>query len=95
VRYWMLFNRFLMIAWRSSTPRAPMLSTAGVHVLLTLADGPRHGYAIMQTVVAESSGTVQFSRKPHGYAMFLVSCLALPRRSALLTRVMRPATGDR
>jgi len=36
-----------------------MLSTAGLHVLLALADGPRHGYAILQTVAAESSGTVR------------------------------------
>jgi hypothetical protein len=64
MRYWMLFNRFLMIAWRSSTPRAPMLSTAGVHVLLTLADGPRHCYASTQTVVAGSSGTVQSAGNP-------------------------------
>jgi DNA-binding PadR family transcriptional regulator len=41
------------------TPAAPMLSTVGLHVLLALADGPRHGYAIMQTVADESSGTVR------------------------------------
>jgi DNA-binding PadR family transcriptional regulator len=35
------------------------LSTAALHVLLALADGPRHGYAIMQAVAAESSGTVR------------------------------------
>ena len=37
----------------------PALSTAALHVLLALGDGPRHGYAIMQTVAAESAGTVQ------------------------------------
>jgi DNA-binding PadR family transcriptional regulator len=39
------------------TPAA--LNTAALHVLLALADGPRHGYAIMQTVAAESTGTVR------------------------------------
>jgi DNA-binding PadR family transcriptional regulator len=37
----------------------PALSTAALHVLLALGDGPRHGYAIMQTVATESGGTVQ------------------------------------
>jgi DNA-binding PadR family transcriptional regulator len=36
-----------------------MLSTAALHVLLALGDGPRHGYAIMQTVATESGGTVE------------------------------------
>jgi DNA-binding PadR family transcriptional regulator len=35
------------------------LSTAALHVLLSLGDGPRHGYAIMQAVAAESGRTVQ------------------------------------
>ena len=30
--------------------RTPPLTPAVFHVLLALADGPRHGYAIMQTV---------------------------------------------
>jgi DNA-binding PadR family transcriptional regulator len=37
----------------------PVLSTAALHVLLALGDGPRHGYAIMQTVAAESGGSVR------------------------------------
>jgi DNA-binding PadR family transcriptional regulator len=37
----------------------PALSTAALHVLLSLGDGPRHGYAIMQAVATESAGTVQ------------------------------------
>lgn len=41
------------------TPAVPTLSTAALHVLLSLADGPRHGYAIMQTVAVESNGTVR------------------------------------
>ena len=36
----------------------PALSTAALHVLLSLGDGPRHGYAIMQAVATESGGTV-------------------------------------
>jgi DNA-binding PadR family transcriptional regulator len=36
-----------------------MLSPAALHVLLALGDGPRHGYAIMQTVAADSGGAVQ------------------------------------
>jgi DNA-binding PadR family transcriptional regulator len=32
------------------------LGSAALHVLLALADGPRHGYAIMQTVATESGG---------------------------------------
>jgi DNA-binding PadR family transcriptional regulator len=41
------------------SPAPPTLSTAALHVLLSLADGPRHGYAIMQTVTTESGGTVR------------------------------------
>jgi DNA-binding PadR family transcriptional regulator len=37
----------------------PALSTAALHVLLSLGDGPRHGYAIMQDVATESGGAVQ------------------------------------
>jgi DNA-binding PadR family transcriptional regulator len=36
----------------------PALSTAALHVLLSLGDGPHHGYAIMQAVATESGGTV-------------------------------------
>jgi DNA-binding PadR family transcriptional regulator len=37
----------------------PALSTAALRVLLSLGDGPCHGYAIMQAVATESGGTVQ------------------------------------
>jgi len=37
----------------------PGLTAAALHVLLSLGDGPRHGYAIMQSVARESGGTVQ------------------------------------
>jgi DNA-binding PadR family transcriptional regulator len=36
-----------------------VLSTAALHVLLALADGEGHGYAIMQTVTLESHGGVR------------------------------------
>lgn len=35
------------------------LSPAALHVLLSLGDGPRHGYAIMQDVAADSGGTIK------------------------------------
>jgi DNA-binding PadR family transcriptional regulator len=38
---------------------APELSTAALHVLLALAEGEGHGYAIMQTVTRESEGRVR------------------------------------
>ncbi|WP_426512144.1 PadR family transcriptional regulator [Dactylosporangium sp. McL0621] len=40
-------------------PQPAALGEAALHVLLALADGPRHGYAIMQTVAAESGGGVR------------------------------------
>jgi DNA-binding PadR family transcriptional regulator len=36
-----------------------VLSTAALHVLLALGDGPRHGYAIMLAVADESGGDVR------------------------------------
>ncbi len=41
------------------TPALPVLGTTALHVLLALADGPCHGYAIMQAVAADSDGTVR------------------------------------
>jgi DNA-binding PadR family transcriptional regulator len=35
------------------------LKPADFHILLTLANAPRHGYEIMKEVEAESSGTVR------------------------------------
>jgi DNA-binding PadR family transcriptional regulator len=43
----------------SRTASRTALSTAALHVLLALADGPCHGYAIMHTVTAESGGGVR------------------------------------
>jgi DNA-binding PadR family transcriptional regulator len=44
----------------SDNPTAvPELSNAALHVLLALADGEAHGYAIMQTVIRESQGRVR------------------------------------
>lgn len=40
-------------------PAAPALNEAGLHVLLALAGGPRHGYAILQTITAESDGALR------------------------------------
>jgi DNA-binding PadR family transcriptional regulator len=37
------------------------LSAAAFHILITLADGSRHGYAIMKEVAAASSGEVQLN----------------------------------
>src|SRR5918992_915860 len=39
-------------------PRRP-LSLAVVHILLALADAPRHGYAIKQEAESRSAGTVR------------------------------------
>lgn len=38
------------------TPRLQPLTPAVFHILLTLADGPKHGYAIMKQVNAEGGG---------------------------------------
>jgi DNA-binding PadR family transcriptional regulator len=35
------------------------LKTKVLHILLALADGPRHGYSIMQEVVARSDGQIR------------------------------------
>jgi DNA-binding PadR family transcriptional regulator len=40
-------------------PGRAALSEAGLHVLLAVADVPRHGYAIMQAVAAESDGALR------------------------------------
>jgi DNA-binding PadR family transcriptional regulator len=40
-------------------PATQALNEVGLHVLLALAEGPRHGYAIMQTIAAESDGALQ------------------------------------
>ena len=42
---------------RASAPKA--LSSPALHILLALADGPRHGYAIKQEVEQRSEGTVR------------------------------------
>ncbi len=40
-------------------PTRRPLSTAALHILLALADGPRHGYAIKQEAEARSEGAVR------------------------------------
>jgi DNA-binding PadR family transcriptional regulator len=35
------------------------LTTAGYHILLALADGDRHGYAIMQEIAARTDGEMR------------------------------------
>jgi DNA-binding PadR family transcriptional regulator len=49
----------------ASTDPAPEsflpLSTAVFHILVALADGDRHGYAIMQDIAARTDGAVQLS----------------------------------
>ena len=42
----------------SATPDIP-LTPAALHVLLSLAPGPRHGYAVMQDVDALTDGAVR------------------------------------
>jgi DNA-binding PadR family transcriptional regulator len=49
---------------KSSVPETPVesllpLTPAVFHILLTLADGEAHGYAIMQEVARRSGGTVR------------------------------------
>jgi DNA-binding PadR family transcriptional regulator len=49
---------------RSSSPELPVenllpLTPAVFHILLTLADGEAHGYAMMQEVARRSGGTVR------------------------------------
>jgi len=39
--------------------RGQPLKSADFHILLALADGPRHGYGIMKEVEGESSGGVR------------------------------------
>src|SRR5215213_4528290 len=43
---------------KAEDPRRP-LSRAVLHILLALADGARHGYAIKQEVEARTSGTIR------------------------------------
>src|SRR5262245_22439396 len=53
-----------MVPKRRSSPRRPPeaylpLPPATFHILLALADGELHGYAIMKSVTARSAGTVR------------------------------------
>jgi DNA-binding PadR family transcriptional regulator len=41
-----------MVATRGKSESPPPLTPAVFHILLSLADGPLHGYAIMQSVAA-------------------------------------------
>jgi DNA-binding PadR family transcriptional regulator len=42
-----------------SVDRPPPLKPKVLHILLALADGPRHGYSIMQEVAARTDGQVR------------------------------------
>ena len=42
-----------------SGDRLPPLKPKVLHILLALADGPRHGYSIMQAVAARTDGQVR------------------------------------
>lgn len=44
---------------RQQSPPAFTLTPAIFHILLALADGEQHGYAIMQTVAQETGGTMR------------------------------------
>src|SRR5215203_3240494 len=46
------------MAKKSEDPRKP-LSRAVLHILLALAEGARHGYAIKQEVEARTGGTIR------------------------------------
>src|SRR5688500_9406208 len=48
-----------MTSPRMRTVRSAPVSPAEFHILLALADGDRHGYAIMQQVAADSEDAVQ------------------------------------
>ena len=41
------------------TPEFPPLTPLSMHLLLALAEGDRHGYALMQAVRQQSGGTVR------------------------------------
>jgi len=43
----------------STIMTAPSLSAQVFHILLALADGPAHGYAIMQSVEHETDGAIR------------------------------------
>ena len=43
----------------SHTPEFPPLTPLSMHLLLALAEGDRHGYALMQAVRQQSGGTVR------------------------------------
>ena len=43
---------------RSRSPRS-LMTPAELHILLSLADGPRHGYAVQQDVEARTDGQLK------------------------------------
>jgi len=47
------------MARRSASSRESMLTPATFHILLTLAEGERHGYAIMQEVERRTGGALE------------------------------------
>jgi DNA-binding PadR family transcriptional regulator len=63
------------------------LSTLDYHVLLAMADGPRHGYAIKGAVEAESDGTLT----PRAASLYRVLARLLSRG---LVQEARSVGGD-
>lgn len=50
------------ISWRGMEPRTdPKMSPALFHVLLSLADGEKHGYAVLKEVAERTGGAVELS----------------------------------
>ena len=55
-----LLQLYLLMATTDAEPgQRPPLSPAVFHVLLALADGERHGYAVMREVVASTGGGIK------------------------------------
>jgi hypothetical protein len=54
-----LLHRYMYCAYNPIAYMHNPLKPADFHILLTLADGPRHGYGIMKDVESESGGDVR------------------------------------
>src|SRR5438094_8628414 len=81
--------------WRRATSHVPVkaeegnldaflpLSNADFHILLAIADGERHGYAIMQDVQQTTEGAIRLGRGT------LYRCIRYLLRNALLEESAR------
>ncbi len=74
-----------MVADRSTDELLP-LPPATLHILLSLADGERHGYAIIQDVEARTDGALRMS------AGTLYRSVARMVEQGLITEVMKRRT---